>query len=1317
MAEDLLSSARSALDASDYHEALSQTEEALEVLGRELEFELEEERRAVAQLMEAGKALEADVSKAQSYLSKSEKDLEKSEYEKAFNSLKQARAEAERQLKKAIESGEASLKAPIQEAKKLGADIAAAESLAKEAMKAAKDGDYGAASQLIRKALQELVDAKFQSVLHTISLSRPKFLKAREMGADVKGPVGIFNKAREALQSGNFKDALYYAEKGNEELDNQIQEFSSAHQKMAELTEEIRSFSEQGLNLSEAESLLKAAEEELSGADLKSWSSLTQRIEKSLESARSERASELLEESQFLLTLAEKTGLSLSEESEGLHECSQALKAGEAGRALRDADQLKSRLEEGISSHLRSKLENVKEILPEEELGDTSELILKAETALEVRDYQTAAKMVGEAHSKAEGRAGELASTVLEGLAAAQQLSANHSIDAYGLREAHLSAKRSFDDNDPTQVFNELKRVEEQLRGLSQEAFEKVKARVIEVRNSGIGIEGLKGTLKKAKAAIVAGDIIPGLIHLQECDTEAKDSLDLYQKVHDTMASAAVLIAEGKKKQVNMSRAIELLLKGKTAFEAGDLKRALEYAQDSRAEAEKEISVLNVTDRIMEAKESLELARMLEVDVSVWSNLMRRAKQSLDAKDFREAVELAMEVEEQANAGIRNKINSKVARAEALLDKIQVPAKEIGDQQASISKAKEFLEDGNMREAAEIAKKSLAECDELVKIYEGTLEVMRRTETFVSDLQSMSVKVSGPEKLISKASKVLEDGNLKHARQLGEEALAQLEKLREESVERTMKSFEAVVAKAKSDGINTSTAEKFLQRARSLLKDGSFQEALAAAMQSEAEVEKMGLQKEIAENALETARKRIMGLPSPVTYLTKLLEESEVAFEKGDYVASLEASIQAGDEFTRLRETWEDMENSEEIALGYYRTAEKVGVDVSRLAVMLEDAKEATERGDLDAAKEAFDELGTQAAGLTSSYLTQLHTQVRNAQVMCSLLNCEVEDVEERLSEGRSYTDENKFEKAYEILYQTQEEVVGALRQRVEELIAKAEEALGHAEKLGVNTKKARQMVEEARTALSEGRFEKAVRLSQESTDILKSKEDFNKRFMEATYEAESLIKTAKKFGIDVKKAEKYLQHAFDLKDTDPDGALREARESLRIVQSALEAFSPSLDLGLDLEVASRGTWNDATLILRNRGRALAKDVSLEVLGDLEVQDLQVPNAIRANSETEIELRLMFNATGTIPVMIKARAKRVLDDQEYEWEKVFNISVDGAASQTESRSIVADFDTRCSICRGVIKKGFPAKKCVCSALLHEPCAMRSGKCPICQRGV
>ncbi|MFQ5919264.1 MAG: hypothetical protein ACE5I4_04370 [Thermoplasmata archaeon] len=1261
MAEDLLSRARSSLEESEYEEALNHTEEALDILGRELGYELETEEKVVKELLDAGRALKADIGKANGYLKKSKAELEGGDYQKSFNYLKQARVEAERQLQKGFESGKASLQEPLEEAKKLGIDVAQAEILGEEAMEAAKAEDYNRASELLREAVQGLENAKFKLVLETISNSRPKFLRAKEMNVDIGDTMEVFNKAREKLQEGKHTDALYYAEKGNEQLDELVGELDQANQRTKDLENEIASFAEQGLELTAVQGFLGDAKKALSSGNLKGWESQVTKVEKGLEKARADRCAEMLDEVQFIVTLAENIDLDLDEATAGIQECSQLLKSKEVNKALTEATKLQQKTEARLTSHFRAKVETLKGTLPPTAAAqEVSELLLKVETALDVRDYSTAARLAEDAEEKAGTLSESFGVLVVDALQAAQELATEHDLKIDGLRETHLAAKEALENGELPALFQQVENVRDVLIHLTQRAFDEVKARVIEARNAGIDISEEKDLLKAAQAAITGGDIPQGLINLRDCDIAAKAHLDAFQQVRDTMGAAAVLVAEGKKKDINMARAVELLLEGKTAFEGGEIERALDIARDARSEAEKAISVLNVNDRLEAAEESLALAETLEVDVEPWVSLLARAKRAVNNEDFREAVELAMEVEAQTQSGVLNTVNSRVARSESMLEKVQAPAPEIGDLQAGVKEIKASLEERKLKEAAEQSQDVLTQSEALAEIYDEILQDRKEAETLIADLQALSIKVGGPEKQLNKAAKALNDGKLSVAKQLTGEALGQLARDRKDSIERMIKGFEASAAKAKKEGVATGEADGLLVQARKELNEGQYQQSLSTAMTSEALLEKMGLQREIAQNSLETARERIHALPTEVDLLQRLLKEAEGAFESGDYVKALEVAINASDELGRIKEEWEVMHISEEVALRNFNVADTLGLDCSQLALILDEAKTASKNADMEGAKESYDRLATEASGMVSTYLTDLHGQVRNARVLSSLLDCEVEGLEDRLSEGLAYLEEDQFVSAHQVLSGSLVEVQNAMEAKVEEVIGEAEQAIDHAADLSAEVDEARGQIAKAREALQARAYENAVQFAQQARESMDSLEDTAKQFVEATGEARTIITTAKKFGINVEAAEDSLDQAMALHESNPVAALENAEQSLELVRKALDAFTPTLEWSLNASGATVGKDVEATLKIKNTSKALAKDLEVDVLGELEAKGLEVPPSVRANDEVALSFTLVFGSSGKVPVMLKAKARRLIDEEEYEWEQVFQIKVKSA---------------------------------------------------------
>jgi tetratricopeptide (TPR) repeat protein len=297
---------------------------------------------------------------------------------------------------------------------------------------------------------------------------------------------------------------------------------------------------------------------------------------------------------------------------------------------------------------------------------------------------------------------------------------------------------------------------------------------------------------------------------------------------------------------------------------------------------------------------------------------------------------------------------------------------------------------------------------------------------------------------------------------------------------------------------------------------------------------------------------------------------------------------------------------------------------------------------------------------MVSSYLTDLHGQVRNARVLSSLLDCEVEGLEDRLSEGLAYLEEDQFVSAHQVLSGSLVEVQKAMEAKVNEVIGEAEEAINHAADLSAEVDEARGHIAKAREALEARGYENAVQFAQQARESMDSLEDTAKQFVEATGEARTIITTAKKFGINVEAAEDSLDQAMALHESNPVAALENAHRSLEQVQEALDAFTPTLEWHLKAPRAAAGKDVEATLTIQNTSKALAKDLEVEVLGELEVKGLEVPPSVRANDEVALTFTLVFASSGEVPVMVKGKARRLIDEQEYDWEQVFQVKVKSA---------------------------------------------------------
>jgi len=534
-----------------------------------------------------------------------------------------------------------------------------------------------------------------------------------------------------------------------------------------------------------------------------------------------------------------------------------------------------------------------------------------------------------------------------------------------------------------------------------------------------------------------------------------------------------------------------------------------------------------------------------------------------------------------------------------------------------------------------------------------------------------------------------------------------------------MKRFEDSIEKARREGIDTRSADKLFERAKEFLRERKFRQALAVAMQSESETERVALQQDMAAKAIQTIEKRLAGFGHPIAQVASIVDEAKAAFKSGDYVKALDLAIRGGDEFGKRREITEDALEARTGASRIVEVLKAIGADPAKVAKVHRDAEAAFARGDSDGARNLYQQALDWGVGAARTHLLEKLHKARATAELGQRLEVDVAGSLKRFSEAKAQIESENFEDAYELMEAGIKDAQSGIAAQVSDALTNAESTVQHAKRIGADVGDAEEQLQLASQALLEGEFERALNLIHQGSERVESRRMVEKRFVELTYKAESTIRNAKKFGIDVKEAERTLQASIALKKTDMTRAIATAEDAYRLAWEGVEGFAPSMQGSLEVEAPRLDQWSDATLVLRNTGKALAKDVQVRILGDAEVQGLKDLAAIRAKGEERVPLKIRMTAPGVIPLVIQVASHRVMDDKEYTQEMIAQIEVLAAAARVEEpvRPLVAEYESRCPICKGQIKKGFTIAKCSCGRDFHEMCAERVGRCPVCFRPI
>ena len=1312
-AEDLLSRARSAVESNDFEQAIAFTKECLEAVTGELREEVDRAMGDAQTALRTVQEFGGDATNISRLIERAKADVARGEYDKGFNSLRQARQEGEKALGKGLESRTSEFAKMLGDAEAIGADVSAARNLFRQFERLLKDDNLAQATDVARQGYQLLQKAQFDKVLLTIGASREKFVTAKSIGADITPAIEHLNKARSALQAGQFQEAIAASRKADETVDQIVREYQNVE---GEIRAMMRSFAEAevlGVDTTPAKRYLERARTMLASRDFRAAVDQLRRSRDELERAQSERAMEVIEKAEFMLTSGEKMGANLEEASRALEEAVTAARGKNHAKAMELATRSRELTERSVQKALNESITGLHSSMQYlgEDASSVRTLLERAESALSARDFETAYGYLEEAMRLAEGKTKDKALQFHDLLRGAIQIGIELGCDVTNLEAGLKEANADIDRGRYAEVIGLKERIVRELSVVVDNVFNLVKAKVVEAKNLNVDITEMRELLKRAKMAIGVEDYVESLNLLRDCNVQANRTVGLHKEVYNAISSAAALVAEAKKRGVDVSKVLDMLLEGKRAHERFDHERALELAHRAKAETEKLMILYTSAQKIIAARELLDLITKAGVDAPHLREILDDAKDAMKSKEYEKALEYSERGEREVRDLIGERVQSMISACETLVDSLE--NMNLLAQEEKLIRARESLNGGDLATALQLAQGIRTEIEGIKKKSEESVVAISRAQDLLTELEAMNVDTRAAQSTIQRAQKAAGENRFDEALSLSSQAVAQLEQNRQEGIEGMIDRFEEAIQKAKREKVDTRSAEKLLARAREFLKEKKYRQALALAMQAEGEAEKVGLQQDMAAKAIATAERKLGGFSAPIPDLQKMLAEAKRALDDGDYVRALDMAIKTGEEFNHVREEFEDALEVGKRAQRLRDVAAAVGVDTSTADRHLEAAKSAVEAGQPDPARDAFQKALDAARIAVQAEVDERLTDAREIADAAKRLGADMAVPLKKLSEAKAVLDAEDFEGAAGFIAEGVDAAEAGMRKVVEEAISGAQSNIEHSRKLGADVLKAGELLGQARAALQEGAYEKALELARGTQDVIQIRLDSEKRFADRSFQAESMIRRAKKFGVEVYEAERALAEAIQAKKSDPDRAMQLAEQAYETAHKAIESFSPSVTATLDVKAPVAGEWAEATLVLSNTAKALAKDVKVKILGDAEVEGLKDLPALKAKGSETLPLKVKMMASGSIPLAIQITSARFLDGKEYTQEVIATIEV---ADQPPAvvEKIQAEAESRCAVCKGMIKVGFTIRRCPhCSKDMHDLCASRSAKCPSC----
>src|SRR2546427_3254331 len=224
-------------------------------------------------------------------------------------------------------------------------------------------------------------------------------------------------------------------------------------------------------------------------------------------------------------------------------------------------------------------------------------------------------------------------------------------------------------------------------------------------------------------------------------------------------------------------------------------------------------------------------------------------------------------------------------------------------------------------------------------------------------------------------------------------------------------------------------------------------------------------------------------------------------------------------------------------------------------------------------------------------------------------------------------------------------------------------------ERQGVPAEAARRNWEQARKAIVAGDidgFEHGLADARASLEDSR-RTNFIEKYETRVHGISTMIANAKRLGAEVGDAEEALGQAEGgLRASDmaiADILIKQGESSIGIPnQNFIKNRYPNLELRLPAAGLQAGEWNQYAFEVENRGKLPARNVQIELSGDVEAEEVAPITEIGVGEVVPVRVGVRPKAAGAVPVAIGITYKRLFDENRYEVRDTKEIKVEPEAT-------------------------------------------------------
>ena len=1320
--EDQLSRAKASLESQEYEACMDQIKEVLEGAGEDLKSQIGASISRAEELLSAGEELGADVSRVKTHAERSQNALNSLKYKEALSYAKKAEAEGESALSAKFQEMVREVRDSIKKMRNAKEDVTIPQQLLDQGQTALKEKKYIEALHALHTAHEKVHRAEFDSVLEVIAAARDRFVLAKKVGVDMTKAIMLLNTARDNLKLGKFEDAIRYANDSKKEVDTALEMFYKARDQVVELAKAVKYGTDLGVESAAPRDMLAEARKYFEAKDYEKTLETTKKGIVEVKRLTHEKTVDTINSADGAVRFGRTVGADVVEAEGILQKALDSLSKEDMAEGAKFANASKEAANAAMTRLMSDRLQSIDQFIKgysgEAGMADAGEIITQARQNVAAYEFEKAYALLGQVTQKIEAVGQAQSDKVIT--AARQRIELVKSIggDASDLeillnRAYEAISKKVYEDAS-ARAAEIVQNADEMLAKMMQLELSSVKDHIEEARNIGMSIEGAKTMLKEARARADEMDFAEAFRIVKETKSSLQQGIAKYDGVKGKIRRGEELMAEASRTKADVSNSARKLDIARTAFARGHLEEADGLLDEVMAEVEKSLAMYLAAKLILSSKESIELGQANSVDISSSVSLLSRAKDLMKQKNYEEALAVAKRCDREAKESISTSIIGMTKDLQRLLtDARNVGVDTLGPERLA-EKAAELAKAGDFVEALRCISSAKEDINHVKSLSSQAALEIRIARTNLKDAETLDIDVGKGREFLDQAVEALTRHQYAIALELARKSAEASSEVSKSRIWDTLGKFSERIENDSSRGLDVTAARACVSDGIKAFKNGQHQDALKLAMKCEAEMDRAELQRDISARAVELARKKLQdavaeGIRSD--RLTELVEKSERLMRDANYVDAMTAAMESGDELYLIRENLDSCRIELSGTKERVERLKKIKIDTRECDEITDMAQEYLANQDFAKCRDALKRASLKSATLFEDSIQDVMEQNKQMIARAKAIGINTKACEDLLEVANTSFAEKLWDFAYQQAMACRDSCLNLISKKLSTLVADVEERMEESRRLGASVRPVEDMIQDAQSVAEAGDIGTAFQILMDADRRIGGVEDSHKKYMDLAIAAESAIENLGRFGLSKREPERLMAMADIEKEKDYDSAIELVAEALDTAKEQMEAYSPEISASLTSQSMQAGVAADLVIVLKNAGKALAKDVAIDVAGDFDVLETKEIPVLRPNSETPATIKVKPRKSGNIPIKISITSKRHFDGrlQTTSLEDSINVFQAGPPFKI-GRS--AD-TTRCISCQGRIKPGFDIVTCRCGGQLHLSCAKRTNQCPVC----